>query len=214
MTADKEAAVRLASLIDEEAGRSTGKRYSFDHFCREHNLYHSTDKVRNGEVFINCVFHRDEDPSLSFNEEKRVWHCLGCGAGGRYLDFVYRYETEILGDEISYYHFLERVLRNDHVLQERLGLQSIFKRAGITAESLGTVDRFVFRPAKWEPGNYLELADIMQRKHCSRQETLAVLLGMQEGLDVGLLYRQMTGEQTVSDYSGKYDLTDKEGGFL
>jgi hypothetical protein len=35
-----------------------------------------------------CPFHADKNPSLSVNEEKAVFHCFGCGAGGDVIDFI------------------------------------------------------------------------------------------------------------------------------
>lgn len=35
-----------------------------------------------------CPFHADKTPSLSVNEDKAVFHCFGCGAGGDVITFV------------------------------------------------------------------------------------------------------------------------------
>ena len=35
-----------------------------------------------------CPFHKDTKPSLVVTPSKRLWHCLGCGAGGSVIDFV------------------------------------------------------------------------------------------------------------------------------
>lgn len=35
-----------------------------------------------------CPFHEDRSPSLSVNEESRVWHCFGCGEGGDVFRFM------------------------------------------------------------------------------------------------------------------------------
>jgi DNA primase len=40
-----------------------------------------------------CPFHPDKNPSLMISEEKGVWHCFGCGAGGDLFSFIMRMEN-------------------------------------------------------------------------------------------------------------------------
>lgn len=35
-----------------------------------------------------CPFHKDKTPSLSIDDEKGLWNCFGCQAGGSVIDFV------------------------------------------------------------------------------------------------------------------------------
>lgn len=45
-----------------------------------------------GEWWTNCPFHLNDDtPSLSFNQEKNVFKCLGCGLAGSVIQFVQNY---------------------------------------------------------------------------------------------------------------------------
>ena len=39
-----------------------------------------------------CPFHADNDPSLSFNDEKNVFNCFGCSAKGDVVEFIRRME--------------------------------------------------------------------------------------------------------------------------
>jgi len=39
-----------------------------------------------------CPFHADGHPSLSFNDDKNVFHCFGCSAKGDIVEFVRRME--------------------------------------------------------------------------------------------------------------------------
>ena len=41
-------------------------------------------RARGAEVAALCPFHEERHPSFSFNVEKGVYHCHGCGAQGRY----------------------------------------------------------------------------------------------------------------------------------
>lgn len=56
-----------------------------------------------------CPFHPDKNPSLMINEEKGLWHCFGCGAGGDVFSFVMRIENV---------NFMEAA----QILAERLGI--------------------------------------------------------------------------------------------
>jgi hypothetical protein len=43
---------------------------------------------KQGKDFVaNCVFHDEKSPSLSFSEEKMIFHCFGCAAHGDIFDF-------------------------------------------------------------------------------------------------------------------------------
>lgn len=35
-----------------------------------------------------CPFHKDTDPSLSFNDEKGLWKCFGCGLSGNIFHLI------------------------------------------------------------------------------------------------------------------------------
>jgi DNA primase len=47
--------------------------------------------VRRGREHAGlCPFHREKSPSFYVIEEKRFWHCFGCGAHGDAISFVTR----------------------------------------------------------------------------------------------------------------------------
>jgi DNA primase len=41
-----------------------------------------------------CPFHQDKTPSFSINEDKQLYHCFGCGAGGDVIKFLQTINTE------------------------------------------------------------------------------------------------------------------------
>lgn len=50
--------------------------------------------TRKGKNYVcNCPFHDDHDPSLSISQEKQIFKCFACGAGGNVFTFVSRYEN-------------------------------------------------------------------------------------------------------------------------
>ena len=48
---------------------------------------------KNGRDYTGlCPFHKEKSPSFHVNQEKQLFHCFGCGAGGNLVQFVMRAE--------------------------------------------------------------------------------------------------------------------------
>ncbi len=72
---------------------------------------------KRGKNFLGlCPFHTEKTPSFTVNEEKQIFHCFGCHAGGNVFKFLMDYE------KISFVESVEEVA----------------KRYGITIEYDGT----------------------------------------------------------------------------
>ena len=55
-----------------------------------------------------CPFHKEKTPSFTVNDDRQIFHCFGCGAGGDVFRFVMDYEkvdfisaVELLGDRVG-----------------------------------------------------------------------------------------------------------------
>jgi hypothetical protein len=65
-----------------------------------------TSLRRHGRQYLGlCPFHSERHPSFYVHEEKKVFHCFGCGAGGDVFAFVMRAES------CDFYRALEAVAR-------------------------------------------------------------------------------------------------------
>ncbi|HEY3304643.1 MAG TPA: DNA primase [Candidatus Binatia bacterium] len=61
-----------------------------------------------------CPFHSEKTPSFTVNEEKGIFHCFGCGAGGSVFHFLMQY------DHLSFPEAVERVGKRYGIVVERL----------------------------------------------------------------------------------------------
>ena len=50
------------------------------------NMFNLRKEVETGLVL--CPFHGEQTPSFSVSQEKQIFHCFGCGAGGNAITFV------------------------------------------------------------------------------------------------------------------------------
>lgn len=56
-------------------------------------ISHYIPITRKGKsYYAKCPFHDDHDPSMSISEDKQIFKCFVCGAGGNVFSFVQRYE--------------------------------------------------------------------------------------------------------------------------
>lgn len=48
-----------------------------------------------------CPFHNEKTPSFSVSQEKQMYYCFGCGAGGNVLTFVMQYENQSFQEAVK-----------------------------------------------------------------------------------------------------------------
>jgi DNA primase len=74
---------------------------------------------RSGKNYVGlCPFHDDKNPSLHVNEEKGVFHCFACGAGGDIFGFAMRYNN------LTFPEAVEELARRADVKLERRAIPS------------------------------------------------------------------------------------------
>ena len=62
-----------------------------------------------------CPFHGEKTPSFTVNEEKGIFHCFGCGAGGSVFHFLMQH------DQLSFPEAVERLGKRYGIAVERNG---------------------------------------------------------------------------------------------
>lgn len=59
-------------------------------------------KKQGGNYFGLCPFHNEKSPSFSVSQNKQMFHCFGCGAGGNVFTFVMEYENYSFPEAIKF----------------------------------------------------------------------------------------------------------------
>ncbi len=59
-------------------------------------------KRRGKNWFGLCPFHAEKTPSFSVNQEKQIYHCFGCGAGGNIFTFLIEHEKMGFGEALRF----------------------------------------------------------------------------------------------------------------
>ena len=49
-----------------------------------------------------CPFHSEKTPSFSVSEDKQLYYCFGCGAGGNVITFLMQKESMTFIETIKY----------------------------------------------------------------------------------------------------------------
>jgi DNA primase len=70
-----------------------------------------------------CPFHSEKTPSFTVSEEKGIYHCFGCHAGGSVFHFLMQY------DQLTFPESVERVAKRYGITIERS------ERSGASQES-------------------------------------------------------------------------------
>ena len=60
-----------------------------------------------------CPFHGEKTPSFTVSEEKGIYHCFGCHAGGSVFHFLMQY------DQLTFPEAVERVAKRYGIAIER-----------------------------------------------------------------------------------------------
>lgn len=58
---------------------------------------------RKGSSYFGlCPFHNEKSPSFSVTQQRQMYHCFGCGAGGNVITFIMEYENYTFPEAVRY----------------------------------------------------------------------------------------------------------------
>lgn len=202
MQVDEDRYKKVIEALDDFA--AVGTKYTFDEFCKEKQLYSERDRHRLNDVFIACPFHKEVKPSLSLDEAHRRWKCFGCQCGGKYIDFITKYDVEILGIKTNRAKKINELLHNDSALRAKVGFDTIFrKEQSFTTEEVSLPFK-KFKIQSQHVSSYLELATKIQQKHYDLQIVKYAITLMQSGIAPDVIEYQLatfTSSKSKTAYS-------------
>jgi len=121
------------------------KQSSINEVSRRNNLADLVSAYvhlkRNGTSHVGlCPFHKEKTPSFHVDEDKQLFYCFGCGAGGNIFDFVQRAENLDFVDALK---FLAQ--RAGVTLEEEEGSHSISEAENNLRKRILEINRLAAR---------------------------------------------------------------------
>lgn len=116
---------------------------------------------KNGHRYVGlCPFHNETAPSFSVDEQKQVYHCFGCKAGGSVIQFVMDIERLSFPEAVAFLadqlHMPLPEMQNDPAYEKRRTLRERIYLANRTAARM-------YHQLLWQPESSAILHYLQQR---------------------------------------------------
>lgn len=116
---------------------------------------------KNGHRYVGlCPFHNETAPSFSVDEQKQVYHCFGCKAGGSVIQFVMDIERLSFPEAVAFLadqlHMPLPEMQNDPTYEKRRTLKERIYLANRTAARM-------YHQLLWQPESSAILHYLQQR---------------------------------------------------
>ena len=116
---------------------------------------------KNGHRYVGlCPFHNETAPSFSVDEQKQVYHCFGCKAGGSVIQFVMDIERLSFPEAVTFLadqlHMPLPEMQNDPAYEKRRTLKERIYLANRTAARM-------YHQLLWQPESSAILHYLQQR---------------------------------------------------
>lgn len=116
---------------------------------------------KNGHRYVGlCPFHNETAPSFSVDEQKQVYHCFGCKAGGSVIQFVMDIERLSFSEAVAFLadqlHMPLPEMQNDPAYEKRRTLKERIYLANRTAARM-------YHQLLWQPESSAILLYLQQR---------------------------------------------------
>ncbi len=116
---------------------------------------------KNGHRYVGlCPFHNETAPSFSVDEQKQVYHCFGCKAGGSVIQFVMDIERLSFPEAVAFLadqlHMPLPEMQNDPAYEKRRTLKERIYLANRTAARM-------YHQLLWQPESSAILHYLQQR---------------------------------------------------
>ena len=96
---------------------------------------------KRGKNYIGlCPFHSEKTPSFTVTEEKQIFHCFGCHAGGNVFKFLMDYKKYLL---LSQYRKLQNSRELKSITMMKASMKSNLSRKFCMTSTLKLQDIFL-----------------------------------------------------------------------
>ena len=190
--------------------------YSFMDYLEKYGLLEGSHKEGMNRISIRCPFHEDYDPSCKIDLKKNIYNAFCCTHSGNLIGFISSYNTEVLGNKMNYIQVIESLLKEDPVMQLRVGAKTIYKKATVDLSGLEqkTLRKKVsLINAVYEPKTFLELSKFLKDKGDLNLIKMSIDL-MQNGFTPNEIYKTISNNGGVKEQSkpisnfAKYDISE------
>ena len=175
--------------------------YKFMDYLEKYGLLEGSHKEGFNRISIRCPFHEDYDPSCKIDLDKNIYNAFCCNHSGNLIGFISSYNTEVLGRRLGYMQVIETLLKDDPIMQLRVGAKTIYTRATVELPELQ--ERLIRKKVSllntsYEPKTFLELSKFLKTKNDVQLIKLAIDL-MQTGLTPLEIYRSIVNSSKPND---------------
>lgn len=165
--------------------------YSLLNLLKELGYLDSSIKQDDGRLAISCPFHDDKTPSFKIIAENNFFKCFSCGLHGGRLNFEYEYRRRIKGENISFRGIVEEYVKNDSVLQLKIGAKSLFETESYDITGLSSKTFLKSRTLNLDtvPKTFLELSKEIRNKTDDDKIILKAISLMELGMTPEEIYK-------------------------
>ncbi len=118
-----------------------------------------------------CPFHAEKTPSFTVNEERGIFHCFGCGAGGNVFTFLMKIEN------LAFPEVVERLARRYGVTLPERGVEDPNARVREALFALNDKAARFYQRYLWEAGEAQPARAYLAERGISRQTAERFALG-------------------------------------
>ncbi len=191
-------------------------RYSIEEYLKSINQFDDSEgRTQSDNIIVSCPFHSDSTPSFSINTNRNIFKCFSCGRAGGYLKLVHEWEN-YNGKEISISNLAEKLLRNDMIMANELGFNTIFIRSMQKKDYSDFSLRRPQRIKEFDTETFLSLAKKMNRNRASLSDKILMISLMQSGISVNEVSKMIDKRispqrvQTLDDINTNIGLDNNE----
>ncbi|MNM46034.1 DNA primase [compost metagenome] len=197
------------------------ENYHIEEYLKEFNMLDGAVAGGIDTVIVICVFHgNDSHPSLRVDKKRNLYKCFACKndpknpSGGNLPSFIAKYKRVVKEENVTYFTVIDELLRNDPVMQLKVGAKSIFVEGSITTQEIAKSNlkkSVSFKLKDSRPKTYLELSRKI-RTSCKGDENviLTSIHLMESGMEPEKIYDMLFEDGKIikrKDYSDE-DLND------